>query len=63
VYKAIHLPTGGFVAIKKVSNPFNNFGDARRLLREFLILKTLKKQKNVVKFYELLKSAEEDYLK
>jgi serine/threonine protein kinase len=43
VYKAVHLPTGGLVAIKKVINPFNNFGNARRLLREFLILKTIKK--------------------
>ena len=62
VYKAIHLPTGKFVAIKKVCNPFVNFGNARRLLREFLILKTVKKQKNVVKFYELIKSNEKDFL-
>jgi mitogen-activated protein kinase 1/3 len=34
VVKAKHLPTGKYVAIKKVSNVFSNPTDAKRLLRE-----------------------------
>jgi mitogen-activated protein kinase 1/3 len=39
VVLAKHLPTGKNVAIKKVSQVFNNPIDAKRLLREIQILR------------------------
>lgn len=54
VVKAKHLPTGKYVAIKKVSNVFSNPTDAKRLLREVQILRKMGRHRNVVKLYDVL---------
>jgi mitogen-activated protein kinase 1/3 len=52
--KAKHIPTGQIVAIKKVSHVFNNVVDAKRLLREVIILHKMGPNKNVVKLIDVL---------
>jgi len=54
VVKAKHLPSGKYVAIKKVSNVFSNPTDAKRLLREVQILRKMGRHRNVVKLYDVL---------
>lgn len=51
---AKHIPTNKNVAIKKVSNVFNNETDAKRLLREIQILRQMGRHRNVVKLYDVL---------
>ena len=54
VVLAKHIPTGKNVAIKKVSNIFNNETDTKRLLREILILRQMDRHNNVVKLYDVI---------
>jgi serine/threonine protein kinase len=42
VVSAKHLPTGEKVAIKKITNAFDNLTDARRTLREMRLLRHLR---------------------
>jgi len=39
VVQAKHIESGKLVAIKKISNVFNNPMDAKRLLREVIVLR------------------------
>jgi mitogen-activated protein kinase 1/3 len=48
VVRAKHIPTNVNIAIKKVSNVFNNVGDAKRLLREIQILRSLNYHRNII---------------
>lgn len=48
VVRAKHLPSDTNVAIKKVDNVFANAGDAKRLLREVQILKSMGHHRNVI---------------
>ncbi len=52
--KAQHVPSGKFVAIKKVSNVFANPSDAKRMLREVQILMQMGRHRNIVKLYDVL---------
>lgn len=54
VVKAKHLPSKKMVAIKKVSNIFNHPVDAKRLLREVMILRSMGRHRNIVKLYDVL---------
>ena len=54
VVLAKHLPTGKNVAIKKVSQVFNNPIDAKRLLREIQILRQMGRHRNIVKLYDVI---------
>ena len=47
VVRARHIPTGNMVAIKKIQNVFANVCDAKRLLREILILKSIGFHQNI----------------
>lgn len=52
--QARNLATNKLVAIKKVTLVFNNPVDAKRLLREIKILKSMGRHRNVVKLYDVL---------
>lgn len=54
VVKAKHLPTDTFVAIKRIPNVFDNIGDAKRLLREVQILRSIGHHKNIVKLLDVV---------
>jgi mitogen-activated protein kinase 1/3 len=56
---AKHIPTGKNVAIKKVSNIFNNETDTKRLLREILILRQMDRHRNVVKLYDVIEPTQQ----
>ena len=50
--RATHLPTQQTVAIKKVQ--LQNEVDAKRLLREVSILKSMPRHPNIVKFFDII---------
>jgi len=54
VVHAKHLPTGKSVAIKKLENVFSNPIDAKRLLREVIILRMMGRHRNVVRLYDVI---------
>lgn len=54
VVRALHTPSGTNVAIKKVSNVFNNVGDAKRLLREVQILRMMGYHRNVIQLLDVI---------
>ena len=51
---AIHTPTGKRVAIKKIDELFTYVSDAKRQLREILLLRRLAGHRNIVKLYDIL---------
>lgn len=54
VARAIHSPTNTNVAIKKITNVFNNVGDAKRLLREAYILRLMGYNRNIVQLLDII---------
>ena len=52
--QAKHIETGKLVAIKKVHNVFANSVDAKRLLREVLILRHMGRHRNIIKLYDVI---------
>lgn len=42
------------MAIKRIPNLFNNVGDAKRLLREVMILRSIGHHKNIIKLLDVL---------
>ena len=54
VVRARHIPTGNMVAIKKIQNVFAKVCDAKRLLREILILKSIGFHQNIVKLLDVI---------
>ena len=46
--------TGKLVAIKKIHNVFANPVDAKRLLREVLILRQMGRHRNIIKLYDVI---------
>ena len=63
VVRAKHLPTMTNVAIKKVSKVFDNGGDAKRLLREVQILRSIGYHRNIVQLLNVIEPncSKEDY--
>jgi mitogen-activated protein kinase 1/3 len=51
---AIHKITGREVAIKKIKDIFTFVHDAKRQLREIVILRLLKGHRNMIKLYDIL---------
>jgi len=49
-----HLPTGKEVAIKKIFDIFLDAHDAKRLLREVLLLRRLDGHRNLIRLYDLI---------
>lgn len=54
VVLAKHLPTGKMVAIKKLNEVFVYVQDAKRILREILLLRELKNHRNVIRLYDII---------
>ena len=51
---AIHSLTGREVAIKKIKDIFTFVHDAKRQLREIVLLRILKGHRNVIKLFDIL---------
>ena len=54
VVLAVHIPTSKRVAIKKIDQLFSSVTDAKRQLREILLLKQLAGHRNIVKLLDIL---------
>ena len=54
VVRAKHIPSNTNIAIKKVSNVFNNVGDAKRLLREIQILRSMGYHRNIIQLKDVV---------
>jgi mitogen-activated protein kinase 1/3 len=54
VVQAKHIESGKMVAIKKISNVFSNPMDAKRLLREVLVLRQMGRHRNIIRLYDVL---------
>ena len=54
VVQAKHIESGKLVAIKKISNVFQNPMDAKRLLREVIVLRQMGRHRNIIKLYDVL---------
>ena len=54
VVRAKHKLSGKTVAIKKLSNVFNNQGDSKRLLREAFLLTKMGRHPNIVTLYDVI---------
>jgi mitogen-activated protein kinase 1/3 len=53
VARALHIPSGNLVAIKRVKS-FTNVGDAKRLLREVQILRSMGYNRNLVQLLDVI---------
>jgi serine/threonine protein kinase len=60
VCSAKNLRTGEKVAIKKISNAFENLTDARRTLREIMLLRQLKHD-NIISLKDILRPSTKDF--
>ncbi|PRW45211.1 mitogen-activated kinase 3 [Chlorella sorokiniana] len=60
VCSAKHADTGEKVAIKKITNAFENLVDARRTLREMKLLRYLRHE-NVIAVRDIMRPASQDY--
>jgi mitogen-activated protein kinase 1/3 len=54
VVLAKHLPTGEMVAIKKLDEVFFYVKDAKRILREIILLRELNNHRNVIRLYDII---------
>lgn len=51
---AKHLPTLKMVAIKKLDEVFFYVKDAKRILREIILLRELNNHRNVIRLYDII---------
>ena len=54
VVLAKHLPTSKMVAIKKLDEVFLYVKDAKRILREIILLRELNNHRNMIRLYDII---------